>query len=645
MFDSSNLLNICRACLNDISTKDSVLVSTVEESSAKSYHDLLHEWHPFDNQPGYDNHFPKYLCLDCTQRIDGILKFQTETVSNSRLLFAIVEVKVTSKTVLLRKLLRSEKSRQTLSRMGFINSKDDVINQLLDGIQPLHSTCIKQEIQESVEPNSIQFQDYIDREDKPEYSELCIKSQFPACESTTNECNEELVLKFEPGEETIRTVDTGPTQAKQSKKVDRIRKRPCLVEGCEPVIIGQTAQHIKEKHRTYCKICGLVFSSYYLAASHIAVHKPSEQLLSCDVCFKTFCRDQDLKNHLLLVHARIDAKHVCPFCEQGFQMIADLKKHREIHLNSPCHLCGKSEPFKDYKHLADHFRKNHDKQLYKCGQCSTAFLGRRELEIHNKKHHDGSLINCVEFAVRQWDDTNHCASCEKIFYTEVYLKSHAAAVHKLGEDHDSKSLTALDQEEYKFKCNTCSSSFRLNTSLKRHTRKVHGSERIACEQCGASFKTSSEVNAHIRYRHTKDFWYKCEFCDKPCNTSSALAVHRRTHTNERPCKCPYEGCVKNYKTHGALQKHVRANHTNERPYKCHYESCNKAYICSQHLKAHIHWHTREKPFKCFYCELYFSTSPNRRKHCQVHHPGKPVGKELEKIATNADVLDSSVNAE
>ncbi|XP_058462500.1 zinc finger protein 888-like [Malaya genurostris] len=600
MFDLLNLTNNCRACLNYISEDDSVSVVVIEESSAKSYQDLLHEWYSQGNDNSIDEHLPKRLCLSCAQRIDSILQYQTETVSNLRLLFAIIEAKTTGKCALLEKLLRSEKSRQTLLRLGIME-----LNDLMD-----ESLKVKSLLNSDLDKNVPQPLNEL----YPETTEYV---------TAEDEQSTELIIKIEIGEETVLSEDTALTPTKKRKRIEAIRKRPCLLEGCEPVITGQATQHVKEKHRTYCKICGLVFNSYYNAMSHAAVHKPNDLLLSCDVCSKSFHRDQDLKNHLLTVHGQVNAKYVCAFCEQEFQTKNGLKKHREMHLHSPCHLCGSTEAFKDYKQLVNHFRKKHDKQMYKCRQCSTSFLGRREFEMHEKKHRDGSQIHCVEFAIRQWSDVNRCASCEKTFYNGEYLKLHTDSVHKLGE---TNNFTDSDQER-KFKCNICSALFRLNSSLRNHTRRVHCTERVVCEKCGASFKTSSEAKAHMRFRHEQNSRYKCEFCDKRCSTSSVLATHRRTHTNERPYQCPYEGCPKTYKTNGALIKHVRANHTNERPYKCHYDSCEKSYICSQHLKNHLHWHTQEKPFKCFYCEIYFSTAHNRNKHCKVHHPGQPVDKE------------------
>ena len=41
----------------------------------------------------------------------------------------------------------------------------------------------------------------------------------------------------------------------------------------------------------------------------------------------------------------------------------------------------------------------------------------------------------------------------------------------------------------------------------------------------------------------------------------------RSHSGEKPCVCPYQGCGKRYSRHENLKTHIRS-HTQERPYRC-----------------------------------------------------------------------------
>ena len=58
--------------------------------------------------------------------------------------------------------------------------------------------------------------------------------------------------------------------------------------------------------------------------------------------------------------------------------------------------------------------------------------------------------------------------------------------------------------------------------------------------------------------------HECDVCGKMFLSPSKLAVHMRTHTNERPYEC--DVCEKHFTQSGSLKAHMRI-HTNEKPYE------------------------------------------------------------------------------
>lgn len=100
----------------------------------------------------------------------------------------------------------------------------------------------------------------------------------------------------------------------------------------------------------------------------------------------------------------------------------------------------------------------------------------------------------------------------------------------------------------------------------------------------------------------------CKICEKFFRLSGALAVHMRTHTNERPYKCKF--CEKSFTQLGNAKTMLR--HTGEKPYACQF--CPKAYSCQDHLKCHTRIHTGEKPYLCHSCSKTFAYSNALRSH-------------------------------
>ncbi|CAO2610654.1 Sal-like protein 1 [Lemmus lemmus] len=101
------------------------------------------------------------------------------------------------------------------------------------------------------------------------------------------------------------------------------------------------------------------------------------------------------------------------------------------------------------------------------------------------------------------------------------------------------------------------------------------------------------------------FKHKCRFCAKVFGSDSALQIHLRSHTGERPFKCNI--CGNRFSTKSALDIHYRS-HTKERPHYC--NTCGKTFSSSSALQIHERTHTGEKPFACTICGRAFTTKGN-----------------------------------
>ncbi|EDV92913.1 zinc finger protein 180 [Drosophila grimshawi] len=298
--------------------------------------------------------------------------------------------------------------------------------------------------------------------------------------------------------------------------------RPLQVRHKLNSLVNRKAQNSGEP-RFRCKFCDKGFGRVYLLNLHEKRHT-GERTHFCDFCGKGF-----LRGHDLTIHTRIhtgERPFKCPHCSRSF-----IQNHL----------------------LKAHMRHHSSRDGFRCEQCPLVFKLQSQLSLHQSVPHGPTATTARNSAAK------HPAPKQK---KKQKIKSARRQMSQNPLDATERALrnrlAPVAYEELDIECELAD-TVDAKPLTDQPTARLNFNE-ISCDSPKNHPVRQKRSNVKSRKSCSLPLSHFCETCGKGFPRRYSLVTHIRTHTGERPYKCPY--CALAFTQGQALKRHIRRLHSN-----------------------------------------------------------------------------------
>uniref|UniRef100_A0A182K9B3 Protein krueppel n=1 Tax=Anopheles christyi TaxID=43041 RepID=A0A182K9B3_9DIPT len=343
------------------------------------------------------------------------------------------------------------------------------------------------------------------------------------------------------------------------------------IEALEEVSVCGDKVRIKNegKDRFCCEFCGRGFRFKSLMERHSLIHTKVKKFF-CEVCGKGFSQKINLNIHMRTHTGEVPhKKYTCQICEKKCIRLSELETHMTAHLRKFPHVCPLcTQRYSDATGFYDHFLADH----------------RNEMTV-------GELIELL-------------AQNENVIVIS-----------------DKNEPANIQREDGWFECGVCGKTYRMESNLERHKRKMHV-KIFYCPHCPRKFLYKSLLTKHLP-THTLDKPFQCPHCPRSYTQRVNLKVHmKRKHSEHAEPSYVYTKMTED--EDGAddageslvddLLQQTKVI-TGPRTYDC--EMCGKRFPRSSSLMQHVAAHKRVPnpvTYDCEVCGMSLSTRVALGKH-------------------------------
>lgn len=180
-------------------------------------------------------------------------------------------------------------------------------------------------------------------------------------------------------------------------------------------------------------------------------------------------------------------------------------------------------------------------------------------------------------------------------------------------------------------CSKCKKMFATGEAYGRH-EPMHmlNIKLFPCIECGKYYRHNTALVIHRR-THTGEKPYSCAECGRCFNARSSLVTHGKIHSGEKLYSC--SECGKSFAKTDDLFNH-QLMHYRERKYTC--NDCGKCFKVEAELLAHRENHPAEELFLCSGCGKDFTQYSKLLRHQKTHPKPPPVFITSERMLKDQD---------
>ncbi|XP_059614718.1 zinc finger protein 699-like isoform X2 [Phlebotomus argentipes] len=338
----------------------------------------------------------------------------------------------------------------------------------------------------------------------------------------------------------------------------------------------------------------------------------------------------------------------CVYCSKIYYDKYQLATHIKTHIEKPvrCFICKRV-----YKHTASlrlHLQKQH--YIFK-----TPKELKAEMKQMQREDKDEKVKTVVKIENHEKLEVMICKVCEHTFTSKYRYERHLGT-HKIFQCETcmrkfTKKQALLDhvsihKNEKPFCCNRCDKTFRLETHMKIHMKKIHmpsTGEPEHCPYCARRYNQLSRLQTHLKNCHRglpriPRSVPKCTVCSEIFKNMRELIAHVAVHRDERLEKifeCAI--CDLKFRVKHTLARHIEKIHlrlSNEWKKKQYYKcpDCEKSYTSKHYMEIHRRIHSSQSDdqvdqyINCEICSKPFKTMFKLKIHMKNHEIIDKLGK-------------------